>query len=150
MVKNKKIQDGLILCSYDSSNVIASSYNQKESKLTITFNKGIQYHYDGVSFDEYQMLENADSQGRMFRTVVKDKNFEKGDVVDTDKLLLEIKTPSAGGEVIKTELDKDEVQLIAIMENFMIKHNKKPNLELSGLKDIQYFLEKVIKNKENE
>jgi len=150
MIKNKKIQDGVILCSYDSTNVIASSYNQKEGKLTITFKKGVQYHYDGITFDEYQMLENADSQGKMFRTVVKDKLFEKGETVDSDKLLLEITTPSTDGEIIKTELDKDEVQFVSIMESFLIKHNKKHDLELSGLNDIKYFLEKVIKNKENE
>ncbi len=150
MIENKKNDGDLILCTYDSSNVIGSTYNRKINELKIIFKKGSTYLYENVSFDEYQMLETAKSQGKMFRTVVVDKKFEKGDDVDIDNFIREIKTPSTSGEIIKIKLDKDEVQLVSFMENFLIKHNTKTDLELSGLKDVKYFLEKVIKNKENE
>ena len=148
MIKNKSIVDGITRCSYDSSNVIASAYNEKNKQLSIVFKKGVQYLYENVSFDEYQMLETAKSQGSIFRTVVKDKEFEKGDDIDMPSLLLEIKSPAKGVSV-KTELDKDEIQLVSIMKNFLIKHERKSDLILNDIKDVQYFLTKVIKNKEN-
>lgn len=145
MIKKKNIIGEEIVCSYDSSNILASKYHSKSKKLTITFNRGTQYQYFGVDETEYKEFESAESQGKIFNSKIKSKDFEKIGDVDVDLLLEEI---NKGGEKVKTELDKDEKQLIVAMEAFLIYHNKKNDLSLVELRDLQYFLTKVINNKE--
>jgi hypothetical protein len=78
-------------CLYESSNILASSYDKTTRDLTITFNRGTQYIYRGVNNRDYLRLELADSQGAVLNTNIKSYAFVKGKDVDTAALINEIK-----------------------------------------------------------
>jgi len=143
MIKKKKKINEEIVCSYDSSNILASKYEPKSKKLTITFNRGTQYLYLGVEPNEYKVFEEAKSQGVEFNKIIKIKDFEKLGDVDPIKLVEEIEK----GVVEKTDLDKDEKQLVVAMESFLIFHKTKNTLDIAELTDLKYFLDKVLDQK---
>jgi hypothetical protein len=79
-------------CLYESTNILASSYDKMTRDLTITFNRGTQYIYRAVKNSDYLRLELAESQGVILNTHIKAYAFIKGKDVDTAILINEIKT----------------------------------------------------------
>ena len=148
ILKRKKINENVV-CTYDSSNILASSYNGKANELTITFSYGGQYTYSNVNKNEYLIFEQDKSQGSVFNKLIKPKDFIKGEPVRVEEFLAEIDTmeDSTPSEKAKTELSKEEKQLIINMEAFLIFHKNKQDLVLEDLTDIKYFVDKVIEQK---
>lgn len=106
-------------CLYESSNILASSYDKTTRDLTITFNRGTQYIYRGVNNRDYLRLELAESQGAVLNTNIKSYAFVKGKDVDTAALINEIKmyTPKVLSEIEKQFIDKIKAILTSAEEN---------------------------------
>jgi flagellar hook-basal body complex protein FliE len=96
-------------CLYDSSNILASSYNTSNSNLTITFKRGTQYIYNTVSKRDYTRFELAESQGAVMNSHIKAYSFIKGNDVNTEALINEI-NQAKPKEL--TDLEKEFVELL--------------------------------------
>ena len=96
-----------IECLYDSSNIIASSYDKSTRDLTITFNHGTQYIYTNVKNSDYLRLEIADSQGSIFNKFIKPYPNTKGNLVNTQDIINEIRlyVPKVLSDVDKKFID---------------------------------------------
>ena len=81
MILKRTEKDGMIKAMYESSNILASTYNTVNQQLTIIFNRGAQYTYDEISASEYMRFETADSQGKVLNSHIKKHNFTKLDDV---------------------------------------------------------------------
>jgi len=90
MLLKKQELDNKTKSIYESSNICASIYDKSNSSLTIIFNNGGQYIYEGVTSSDYLRFEVADSQGAVFNSHLKKYPFQKLDKVDVKDILLEI------------------------------------------------------------
>tara|TARA_Y100001980_G_C14385464_1_gene186199 strand:+ start:381 stop:674 length:294 start_codon:yes stop_codon:yes gene_type:complete len=76
---------------YNSSNILASKYNIHNNKLAIIFKGGRQYLYHDVKKSDYDIFENAESQGKVLNTHIKNYKVEKIDgTVDITPILEQI------------------------------------------------------------
>lgn len=89
MILKRQEKDNLIKALYDSSNVLASTYDNTTSDLTIIFKGGNRYKYSGVSKTDYMRFEIAESQGAVFSSHIKKYAFEKLTPIDPSKILFE-------------------------------------------------------------
>lgn len=90
MILKRVEKDGVVKVIYDSSNILASTYDKVSRDLTITFKRGVQYKYLDVSPSDYMRFEVAESQGSVLNSNIKKYNFEKGEVVDAKLITEEI------------------------------------------------------------
>lgn len=60
-------------CEVSSSAINAIGYDEGRSRLVITFNSGKSYAYYDVSPQRYRAFCNADSKGRYFNKVIRNK-----------------------------------------------------------------------------
>jgi len=146
MITKKAIIDGDVVCSYDSSNILASKYSKGNKTLVITFKRGAQYQYSDVSEKEYEAFEMAESQGVVFNKTIKQKTFTNLGNADIKLILEDITKHSVP---IKKELNKSEKTLILTMESFLLYHKTKTELSLPELEDLKHFVDKVIVEKKN-
>jgi hypothetical protein len=76
---------------YNSSNILASKYNIHSNKLAIIFKGGRQYLYHDVKNSDYLLFEQAESQGKVLNTHIKNHKMEKIEgVVDVTTILEQI------------------------------------------------------------
>ena len=76
---------------FDSSNIKAALYNKIDNQLILTFGKGNQYAYINVTPTDYARFELAESQGKIFNSLIKPKyEFVKLDVKDISKIEEEV------------------------------------------------------------
>jgi hypothetical protein len=99
MILKRQEKDGIVKAMYDSSNIVASIYNNETSDLEIIFKAGTKYKYPNVSKSDYMRFEIAESQGAVFNTHIKKYTYEKMANVDVSKILLET-------EALKVDEDK--------------------------------------------
>lgn len=90
MILKRVEKDNLVKAIFDSSNVIASIYDNTTNDLTIIFKSGSKYKYNNVSKSDYMRFEIADSQGSVFNTHIKKYTFEKLENVDISKIIAEV------------------------------------------------------------
>ena len=91
MVLIKHEENGSIECLYDSSNILGSKYIVNEKKLTIIFNPGRQYVYEGVTFTDYSKFEKGESQGKLLHSVIKKYAYSQSkEIVDINPLVEQI------------------------------------------------------------
>lgn len=92
MILKEENKENVVECLYDSSNIIASSYDQTTNNLIITFKRGAQYQYDNVSPKDYVKFQVAESQGKEFNKSIKPKyDYKKLSDIDATNLITEIK-----------------------------------------------------------
>lgn len=128
---------------YDSSNILASSWDKTTNDLTITFKRGVQYVYKNVRATDYARFELAESQGAELNKRIKNVyNYEKLDGVDTADLVKEIYTYQ------KEEMSKAEKNLISVMKSFIIAHENQGSIDLKELSNIEFFINKVKETNE--
>ena len=89
MILKRTEKGNIIEALYNSSNIIASSYNKLTNQLQLTFGKGDTYAYDLVNPTDYLRFELAESQGKVFNTHIKKYSYVKLDSVDAQKLITE-------------------------------------------------------------
>lgn len=135
MILTRVEKDKSIDCLYDSSNILASSYNKENNDLTVTFKRGTQYIYRNVQQRDYVRFEAAESQGAVLNTHIKAYPFIKGDDINVDSLIREI------NQTKPKEMSEKEKELITNLKQFIQYHEGKSDIEL-GLVGI---LEEQIK-----
>lgn len=131
MILERVEKDGLVEALYESSNVVASSYNKNQNDLTVTFKNGGNYTYQGVSETDYVRFETAESQGKVLNANLKKYPFLKHEKVDVDDIIKRIK------DVKNKELD---AMLVGI-EDAMVDYTN--SLHSIDRKDYDY-LEKAL------
>jgi hypothetical protein len=83
MIVNKHVEGGFIEVLYESSNVLASKYDQTNKKLAVIYGSGQQYLYHNVTLEDYNKFESADSQGSAIHKYIKKYKSEKSEnIVD--------------------------------------------------------------------
>jgi hypothetical protein len=90
MILKKQEKDNIIKAIYDSSNILASTYNKENMDLTLIFKKGAQYKYPNVTLTDYTKFEIAESQGIIFNSHLKKYTFEKLQEINPTELITEI------------------------------------------------------------
>ena len=103
MLLKKQETDNKTKSIYESSNICASVYDKDSRSLTIIFNNGGQYLYEGVTSSDYLRFEMADSQGAVFNTHMKKYPFQKLDKVDTKDILVEVNTIKNAEDKVKID-----------------------------------------------
>lgn len=91
MILERVEKDELVKAIYESSNIIASTYNRGNKNLNIVFKNGGSYTYQNVPETDYVRFETAESQGKILNTQIKKYSFLKHDNVDTDEVTKKIK-----------------------------------------------------------
>ena len=130
MLLKTQEQDNKTKSIYASSNICASVYDKSTNALTILFNNGGQYLYEGVTNTDYTRFEMADSQGVVFNSHIKKYPFQKLDKVDVKDILVEV-TKIQGAED-KAKIDYAIKIIVDQMKAVIQYHNTSGELE-SGL-----------------
>jgi hypothetical protein len=91
MILERVEKDELVKAIYESSNIVASTYNKNNKDLNITFKHGGNYTYQNVSETDYMRFETADSQGKVLNTEIKKYTFLKHNPVNTDDVIKKIR-----------------------------------------------------------
>ena len=86
MILQRTEENGTVNALYESSNILASSYNKDKKELVITFKRGAQYSYAGVPVTDYTRFELADSQGKILNGYIKKYPHTSMGDVNVDKL----------------------------------------------------------------
>lgn len=60
----KDENENVVVCQYESSNILQSIYYKKLNKLVLMYGKGDLYEYKNIGKDLYEEFENTDSQGK--------------------------------------------------------------------------------------
>ncbi len=89
MILKRQEKDGKIKAMYESSNILASTYDTATNDLTIIFKAGTQYKYSKVSRTDYMRFEIAESQGAVFNTHIRKYPTTKLESVDASRILNE-------------------------------------------------------------
>lgn len=135
MILKRVENDDKIKAIYESSNILASTYEPKTKDLTIIFKRGASYTYKNVDKNDFFRFETADSQGEILNKYIKKYDSVKNDAVDVKKIedeilnLREEETNKYKGEIIdylkniietwtlSGKLKSDDLDRILIMSN---------------------------------
>tara|TARA_R110001606_G_scaffold117702_2_gene247432 strand:+ start:290 stop:721 length:432 start_codon:yes stop_codon:yes gene_type:complete len=115
MILERIQKDELVKAIYESSNIVASTYNKNNKDLNIIFKHGGSYTYQNVSESDYMRFETADSQGKILNSNLKSYAFLKHDNVDIDVVIKKIKT------IKRQETSAMELGISKLMEE-MVEH----------------------------
>lgn len=110
MILKRQEKDDTIKAMYDSSNILASTFNKATNDLIIIFKGGKQYKYPNVLATDYTRFELAESQGKVFNSHIKKYTFEKLEDINEGKLLTEI---------VNAKLKEQEEGLNSIKEKLL-------------------------------
>ena len=91
MILERVEQDELVKALYESSNIVASTYNKNSKDLNIIFKHGGSYTYQNVSATDYMRFETADSQGKILNSNLKSYSFLKHEPVDISETIKAVK-----------------------------------------------------------
>ena len=83
ILRRTNLTGSLVEGLYKSSNILYSSYNLDNKKMTVLFSNGSKYIYEDVSFKNYKKFENSDSQGKELRIATKDCKYHSAGKIDT-------------------------------------------------------------------
>jgi len=115
MILERVEKDKLVKAIYESSNIVASTYNKNNKDLNIIFKHGGSYTYQNVSETDYMRFETADSQGKILNSNLKSYAFLKHDNVDVDVVIKKIKA------IKGSETSAMELGISKLMEE-MVEH----------------------------
>lgn len=127
MILERVEKDGLVKAIYESSNIVASSYDKVKKDLNITFKHGGNYTYQGVGDTDYMRFETADSQGKVLNSNLKKYPFLKHDKVDVDEILEQIE------KLNNDEVIAMEVGMMELMRDLVEKFEVQPIFDASGI-----------------
>jgi hypothetical protein len=146
MILKRQEKDGIVKAMYDSSNIVASVYNNNTNDLEIIFKAGTRYKYPNVSKSDYMRFEIAESQGAVFNTHIKKYSFEKIGNVDVSQLLTE--TSELKQQEDKALLEGKKAELLVKLKYVVQIENT--DLFVNALttlkKDIDSYLSETTKN----
>ena len=139
MILKRVEKEGVIKAIYKSSHLLASSYNTSTNALTITFDRGIQYKYKNVSSTDYTRFEIAESQGKVLNSHIKKYEFDKGEEIDTAKIIAEIN--NIGDEHLKVL----EASMVKSMDKLLKGYAKNTAFDKAELTNLQFMISKLNK-----
>jgi hypothetical protein len=146
MILKRQEKDGIVKAMYDSSNIVASVYNNNTNDLEIIFKAGTRYKYPNVSKSDYMRFEIAESQGAVFNTHIKKYSYEKIGNVDVSQLLTE--TSELKQQEDKALLEGKKTELLAKLK--YVVQVESTDLFVNALttlkKDIDSYLSETTKN----
>lgn len=118
MVKKRIEKDGLVKCIFESTNILASTYDKANSNLTVIFGNGGSYTYTGVKGTDYLRFETDESQGKAITAYIKQYPFIKNEKVNVEpiKEQLDITIKSEKLQIAK-EMVESMGKLISLFEN---------------------------------
>lgn len=123
---------------YDSSNILASSWDKTTNNLKITFKRGAQYLYKNVKNTDYIRFELAESQGKELNNKIKNEyKYEKLGDIEPNELIKEIH------DYQNKEMDGIEKGLITTLKSFIEVYEDKQSIDYEKLGDIKYFIDKI-------
>ena len=76
MLLKRQEEGNLIKATYDSTNILESTYNTTTKELIISF-KTAQYSYPDINQTVYSIFEKAESQGKIFNASMRNLPFKK-------------------------------------------------------------------------
>jgi hypothetical protein len=119
VLSKEMLNEGIERCVYDSSNILASEYNEKCGELKIIFSNGSQYLYEDIAPVLYVWFREDESQGKFFNKEIKKAsfNFKKLDNVKIEEFV-EIKTNKL------TEVKDISLNTEVLIENNIIKNKE--------------------------
>lgn len=141
MILKRVEKEGVIKAIYKSSHILASSYDTNTGNLTVTFDRGAQYTYAGVSNTDYTRFEIAESQGKVLNSHLKPSYaVEKGDDIDPAKIVAQIDdiTASANKEL--------EGAIVKLMDNMLKGYAKNETFNAESMTNLAYMIAKHQKN----
>ena len=141
MILERVEKDGLVKVIYESSNVVASTYDKNKKDLNVIFKNGGSYTYQNVQSTDYFRFETADSQGKELNTTIKKYAFLKHENVDTDDVVKKIK--ELKGEEVKAM----EVGLVALMKEAIDSYDSDNVLTDSQVERLNKMLGILINTK---
>lgn len=71
MIIKRTESEGQIKDLYDSSNILASYYDENNDELTIIFRRGAKYVYKDVKKTDFVRFETSESQGKALNEIIK-------------------------------------------------------------------------------
>jgi hypothetical protein len=148
MLLKKQETDNKTKSIYESSNICASIYDKSTNALTIIFNNGGQYLYEGVTPGDYLRFEVADSQGAVFNSHIKKYAFQKLEKVDVKDILFEVNTIKTAED--KAKLDYAVKVMVDQMKAVITYYDTTSNVEsglLTKAKDAIAAYDNVIESK---
>ena len=143
MILQRTEENGTINALYESSNVLASSYNKDKKELIITFNRGAQYVYAGVPATDYTRFEIDESQGKILNSHIKQYPFTSIGKVDVRELQNKII------DSLKKEISGFEKDLYDRMAESLQEMSKENdiNFKMMDLGYMKRAIEKIIELK---
>jgi len=142
MLIKRKEEGNKVDVLYDSSNILASSWDKVTNDLTVTFKRGAQYKYLGVRPTDYTRFEIAESQGVELNKRIKNYKFEKLKDVETSDLVKEI---YANKPVVMT---KAETDLLTTMKAFISTYdNQGKQIDIKDIENVEHFLNLVVEER---
>lgn len=139
MILKRVEKDEKIKSIYESSNILASTYEPKTKDLTIIFKRGASYTYKNVDKNDYFRFETADSQGEILNKHIKKYEAIKNDIVDVKKIEDDI------NNVKELEINNFKIEIIDYLQ--IVVDNWKTNSKLK-LEDLDRITSMNIKLKE--
>lgn len=109
MILKRKEKNNIVKAIYESSNIVASTYDTNTEDLVLIFKSGTQYRYSNVSKSDYMRFEIAESQGKVFNTHIKKYVFEKLENFDPSELLVEVEKLSNQEKTAVIDAKRKEV-----------------------------------------
>jgi len=101
MILKRQEKGDIVKALYDSSSVLASTYNTITLELEIIFETGNRYSYQGVTKADYFRLETADSQGKEFNARIKKYPSTKLEAIDPSVLINEAVNLHTGEKIVE-------------------------------------------------
>ena len=139
MILKRVEKDDKIKGIYESSNILASSYETSTKDLTIIFKRGVSYTYKNVDKTDFFRFETADSQGQILNSYIKKYQSTKNESVDVDKILKEIEN------LKNEEIFSFQSELISHMKSIVDIYDKVNSVKNSDIDTLNNLL---IKYKE--
>lgn len=144
MLLKRQEKNGLIRGLYESSNILASTYNESTNDLEIIFKSGTKYKYSNVSKSDYMRFEIAESQGVVFNSHIKKYAFEKLENVDVNEII------SEANSLAEVEIESRKKEIIETIGGFNPSINDSNESFINSLNKLQTkiteFLEFMKKN----
>jgi len=142
MILERVEKDGLVKAIYESSNIVASSYDKVKKDLNITFKHGGNYTYQEVPETDYIRFETAESQGKVLNSNLKKYPYLKHDKVDVDGILKEI------DKLNNAEVESMEFGVISKMRDIVANYDNNQtynSVEVDKLTSIINTLNEITK-----
>ena len=139
MVVKRVVENKITKSLYESSNIIASTYDKVNGDLNITFKNGGNYTYQNVTASDFTRFETSESQGKALNQFIKKYSFLKHDKIDVDNLILEI-------ELIKDRELVSESNLLA-KELIEVSNNYNVSTTFMSLDTVDYLINKLTNYK---